>query len=332
MEPINGSIDNIENIDLNERIGTVLILNFFSFFGILVSIIPLFLTYSTELKNSLVNIMVSNLSAADFLLCCLFIANTPYVLYRETLSPNGCQWLGFFIFTLAFEEGMFPGFISLNRYIAFYHPSSYRKIFTPKTAIFLIALTWVLSAIVPYLFFRYGLTGFDEDNEHCCFFLPARTRKWAILFWLGIFFPTMVCGYGTMCFCNYRLYKKLADHASTERLGVNVVQRNRELLYFLWIDVIFPFLAFGSYQIVKFFVYERFSVHFRRFMAVVYLSHAVVRGMLTLIMLRPYRSAFIRAIGFCRKKNSNSEGFSGARYSAPEDDNLELKNGTVSIS
>lgn len=122
--------------------------------------LPLVLTIFTRLRNNEVNLLIMNLSAADFSLCASFLfGQTFYILWHEQLPPAGCHFLSFFHFTMAFASFIFPPVLSINRYISLYHNHYYRKIYTKQNVFKMVGLCWAFCSIIPFIFMMAGKTG-----------------------------------------------------------------------------------------------------------------------------------------------------------------------------
>lgn len=158
----NSPLNAVDEQEMEERKGTALIFGIFSTIGVLMNGTPLILTYATNLRHHFVNIFISNLSLADFLLSAYFLFwNTFYVLYREQMPVLGCRLLGFFVFVAAYQEFVFPPLLSINRYISLYHHGMYRKVYTQRNMGLIVGGSWIACAIMPLVFFLFHRTGRD---------------------------------------------------------------------------------------------------------------------------------------------------------------------------
>lgn len=247
-----------------QRVHTTAVFAFFGSWGIILNALPILLTICTsDLRSNNVNIMVANLSTADLLFSVLFVFGQPwYILYREQLNPIGCQWLAFANFLTAFFEFMFPPLLAINRYISLYHNQYYERIYTGRNITLMIAGCWAFCTIVPLVYVLNGIaggksfsrgllyqptqtsyvSGFDDDNIHCCIVVKRSPIVWTVFYWLVIIIPLVAFCDGTMMYCNYKIYKKLAEHSTAQQLKNNVVNQNRELFYFLMADMMFPIM------------------------------------------------------------------------------------------
>jgi hypothetical protein len=108
-----------------------------------------------------------------------------------------------------------------------------------------------------------------------------------------------------MIYCNYKIYVKLSKHATDSVTAKkNVVGDNKELLYFLLADMMFPICFHSVYHVFKFILIARTNEFLKRFFISLYLINSILRGTVTIVMLRPYRRAAMRI--FCRKDKFNS--------------------------
>lgn len=104
----------------------------------------------------------------------------------------------------------------------------------------MMASCWIFCAVVPFMFMMAGKTGYDEDNHHCCMVVNGDVG-WSVAYWLLIIAPLLIFCDGAAIYCNYQIYKKLSDHVASQRMLSNSVMRNnKEILYFLIADMIFP--------------------------------------------------------------------------------------------
>lgn len=67
-------------------------------------------------------------------------------------------------------------------------------------------------------------------------------KGWTIAYWLVIIAPLVVFCDGTMLFCNYKIYKRLTQYEQDVTLVKSIVAKNKEVLYFLLVDMMFPIM------------------------------------------------------------------------------------------
>jgi hypothetical protein len=116
----------------------------------------------------------------------------------------------------------------------------------------IIVGSWaLLSNLIPMLFLIGGQNRFDEDNLHCCI-VTHGSPVWTAIYWLMIIVPLMGCCNGVMAYCNIRIFQHLRDHVAVQKLEINVVKQNRELLYLLAVDMRLPLATHTVYHVTKF--------------------------------------------------------------------------------
>lgn len=147
-----------------------------------------------------------------------------------------------------------------------------------------------------------GHIGYDKRNEHCCIVVEGDT-VWTIIYWIVIIGPLVGGCDSTMIYCNWNIFKKLKEHSKlTTSLEKNVIAENKEILYFMIIDMLMPICMHSVYHYPKFAIPDRRSLASRQFFMFMYMANAAARGVTIIIMLRPYRNAFKRY--FLRMKPS----------------------------
>lgn len=123
---------------------------------------------------------------------------------------------------------------------------------------------------------------------------------WTIIYWATIICPLIFVFDTTMVFCNWKIYKKLSAHmSSNQESGVmkkSVVNENREILYLMIIDMLLPICTHSLYNVLKFALPSRIPLATRQVFTVLFLSTAGIRGFVIILLLRPYRTAFNRHV------------------------------------
>ena len=146
-----------------------------------------------------------------------------------------------------------------------------------------------------WVFTLTGHTGYDRRNEHCCVVVEGN-QIWTIIYWLIIIGPLVGCCDATMVFCNWKIYKKLKNHANAQtnnnnnRLKKNVVKDNREILLFMIIDMLMPICAHTVYHVCKSQSRLQSISNFFGFTSIfftcLYLGNAAARGFIIIVMLQ----------------------------------------------
>lgn len=275
----------------HERVDTAIIFSVFCVIGIFNNALPILFTFCTSMRKNNVHIMVGSISTSDFGLCFMFlVGQTRYILYREELDMVSCRWMAWFTFITAIYSFLFPPQVSMNRYISLCYPEYYERVYTTNRVVFMVVGTWLISTIIPFIFVLGGQTGFDDDNEHCCIVVKHSHWAWTLFYWVVIIVPLVLFCDGTMMFCNYKIYKKLSEHNSA-LLKHNIVKENKEILYFLMVDLCLPIIFHTLYHVAKFAYPNRTNLVAKRIFMCFYLLNSSIRGLATLFMLRPYRRA-----------------------------------------
>lgn len=170
-----------------------------------------------------------------------------------------------------------------------------------------------------------SLLGFDRRNEHCCLIAEGDTT-WTIIYWATIICPLIFVFDTTMVFCNWKIYKKLSAHISSQDsriLKTNVVNENREILYLMIIDMLLPICTHSLYNVLKFALPSRIPLATRQVFTVLFLSTAGIRGFVIILLLRPYRNAFNRYV-LRRRVNKIASTSGGASSAANADSKKRL--------
>lgn len=294
-----------QEAEWSERVATVIAYSFFAGIGVFTNSFPILLTFFTRLKKNQVNIMVANMSSADFLECFIAVCGQNlYILYRESLPPVGCKIIGYAQFVMTVQTFLFPPCLSVNRYISLFHGHLYDRWFTTRNIYLIILLTWVLSNIIPLMFLLGGQNRFDEDNIHCCIVTQGNT-VWTAVYWLSIIIPLMGCCNGTMTYCNIRIFQHLRDHASDQKIDMNVVKQHREMLYLMVMDMMMPIATHTVYHVTKFAYYGRQILFFKRFFTCLMLLNSALRGVITMTLLGPYRKQTKKVLTFEKWRNKD---------------------------
>lgn len=302
----------ITSEEWEERVQTATLYSLFGSLGIILNIFPILLTFCTDLRNNNVHVLVANLLTGDLITSLEFVfGQVHYILWREQLPAWPCDLLALITNTAAFFEYVCLTMLSINRFISLYHNEYYDKIYTNRNIALIVLGSWVSAGISPMIFMLAGKTGFDDDNQHCCILVKHSHVGWTIFYWATIVVPLVTMCDGAVIFCNYKVYKKLFSHGSIETLKNNVIQQNKEILYYLFADMSFPVVFHTTYQLSKFILVDRVSLVHKRIFTVLYLINACLRGLATLTMLRPYRLA-VRKLFTCGcKQNTISPSGTG---------------------
>jgi len=126
--------------------------------------------------------------------------------------------------------------------------------------------------------------------------MVVKDSTWIAMYWVVIIFPLLSFCDGAMIYCNYKIFIKLKQHAKEVTVVSNVVREHKEVLYFLLADMMFPICFHSTYHIFKFILVNRTSEFLKRFFISLYLLNSILRGLVTIVMLRPYRKALIHLV------------------------------------
>lgn len=296
---------NFSNVDVQisddewrYRVESTVIVGLVNFAGFALSCLTIILTFTSDLKLNNVSLLLANLILGTLLHTFMFVLpQNLVVLYIEQLPSVLCGWLGYTFFILAAQMLLFPPFLAVNRYVSLYHNSSYDQIYTTKNIALMIAGSWVVAILIPLPFQLAGKTGFDRDNVHCC--IVVMDSLWWTIYYTFVILVLLVgmCD-GVMLYCNVKIYKKLQEHSHTNSLKNNIVNQNKELLYFMIADTVVPLFFHTVYHVAKVAYTFRENATLKLFLPTFYSGGVAVRCLVILILLRPYRQALKKLFGF----------------------------------
>ena len=151
------------------------------------------IVYKNKDLQTIINLYILNLAAADILVSVLSIPFTVVTVIagRWLFSDTACVALGFFTILSFIASVMSLGMIAINRYFYIVKWNTYRKIFSKKKSFLFAAAVWVLSiSLASPPLFGWAEYRFIPGKSYCFVYWPSNVYF--------MYFMITVCFFGPL--------------------------------------------------------------------------------------------------------------------------------------
>ena len=248
--------------------------------GILGNLIVVLVTIKGKIVRTKGRAFIASLAIADILASTnlIFTLASAFNYGKWVFSDTFCQLNGFLASQFAASSTYNIQAISVNRYFIVVKQNLYRRIFTTRNQLLIIALIWCIPiplAIGPVL----GWSHFEFDSGNC---LCLHDFRSPISYSIAVVLVTVLIPLVVMCLCYFQIFKHVRHHSNqvdtmmnnAQTLNVKEVKITKTLLVViaayvvsfapavivnlmkimlptfktpLWIDLLFTILLFSNH-------------------------------------------------------------------------------------
>ena len=183
------------------------IILFFLFVG---NFLTLLVLVRNRRMQTIPNMFVASLATTDFFLGALIscpLGLPTLATSRWIFSNATCQYKGYVAVTLVFASIHTLALMAVNRYFRIVKPAKYRRYFTKKKTIIMIALSWFYSMCAPLPYMLSGHQMVFHPSKCLCFLQIHSGAFTAFLDTVYIGIPSCV-----IFFCYVRIFKTVRSH------------------------------------------------------------------------------------------------------------------------
>lgn len=171
--------------------------------------------YKTRTLRSPQNYYLVSLAVADILNAVVCMPITLVVLSKGTwpFSDFTCQFQGSLIAIFATVSLLTLGIIAINRYVKIVRSATlYMKIFSQKTVLMSIVMSWIATAFFTYVIYFPGKTVNYFHPGKCLCFVQINLKEAVGLYSTIMYSSTIFISFSLIIFSYYKVYRKIRAH------------------------------------------------------------------------------------------------------------------------